>query len=77
MRPGSPSEAQSIQFQDALQVSEQHLYLLTITLRLLIGLRLSNRTRHITRWFVGTAVDFSDRRVGAALRLERANLTVV
>src|SRR6476646_5112058 len=71
-----PAEAQSVEPEDALQMSEQHLELLSLATGDGVGLGLCNRAGLVASGFVG-ARDLACGRVWAALRLERAGLAVV
>ena len=72
-----PAEAQSVEPEDALQMSEQHLDLLSFATGDGVGLGLCNRAGLVASGFVNGARDLACGRVWAALRLERAGLAVV
>jgi hypothetical protein len=63
------SQPQSIELQDAFQVGKQHLHLLSLPARLLVGGRRAYSTRDITSFFVDAAGDLAMRCVRAALLL--------
>src|ERR1700722_15195376 len=72
-----PAEAQSVEPEDALQVSEQHLDLLSFATGDGVGLGLCDCAGLVASGFVNGARDLACGRVWAALRLERAGLAVV
>ena len=71
------TEAQSTEPEDALQMSEEHLDLLSFATRDGVGLGLCDRTGLVTRGFMNRACDFARRNVRAAFWLKRAGLAVM
>ena len=72
-----PAEAQSVEPEDALQMSEQHLDLLSFATGDGVGLGLCSRAGLVASGFVNGARDLARRNVRAAFWLERAGLAVV
>src|SRR5450631_3212039 len=71
-----PSEAQALKTVMGLEVSETHLDPLSLIARLKESLGLHLAARHIAGVLVEIARNLSRRRVGAALYLEHADITV-
>ena len=76
LRAGRSAKPQPSHPKYPLQVRKQHLDLLAIAPRLLIGGGLSDGTGDIARCLIHVACDLPAGRLGAALRLERANAAV-
>jgi hypothetical protein len=70
-------QAQSIESEDALQMSEEHLDLLSLPARDDVGLRLGDCARLVASGYMNGARDLACRRVRAARGLKRAGLAVV
>lgn len=72
LRAGRSAKPQASHPKYPLQMREQHLNLLAIAPRLLISGGLGDGAGDIARSLVHVACDLPARRLGAALRLERA-----
>jgi hypothetical protein len=74
LAPLGPRRRKSTEPEDALQMSEEHLDLLSLATRDGVGLGLGDRTGLVASGFMNRARDFARRYVQAALGLERAGL---
>lgn len=69
----APRGPQAAEPQDTLEVSEQHLDALAVSARLLEGLDLGERTRHVAGFLLYAAQDLASWLLGKASRLECAH----
>jgi hypothetical protein len=77
LAPFGPRWAQSIQPEDTLQMSEEHLDLLSFSTRDGVGLGLCDRAGLVTSGLMNGARDLARRNIRAALGFEHASLAVV
>src|ERR1700694_1742227 len=70
------AQPQARQMQDAFEVREQHLHLLSILARLLVKAGLGDGTSSISCRFVDAAMNLSNRRLGTAAGLHRATRAI-
>ena len=75
-RTARSPQAQAVQFENALEVSEEHLDLLSLLARLLVTIGLGNLASDIPRRFMDAARDLAHRCVRTAARLQRATRTI-
>ena len=76
MRTAQSAQSQAPKVQDALEVCKEHLDFFSILARVLVGLRLRQGARDLSRRLVDTTDDFADRRAWATAGLKRATSAV-
>ena len=76
MSTARTTQSQAIEFEDALEVSEEHFHLLSLSARLFVFWGSSDAPRFVTRSFVDAAHDFAKLHIRATSILHRTAVTV-